>query len=113
MVEDEIRRLREAVESVAGALAELGQRVLQRAGPEESRIFDAQIEMAAGGRFPGGGRGSSSQTEPILSTETAYETETHRDPQTCGRTHQSAQLRDRLADLHAIQMRMLQPVARR
>ena len=45
-VEHEIRRLREAVDSVAASLQELGQRVLQRAGPEESRIFDAQIEMA-------------------------------------------------------------------
>ena len=44
-VEGEIRRLREAVELVAGSLRELGQRVLERAGPEESRIFDAQIEM--------------------------------------------------------------------
>src|SRR5207245_2481061 len=45
-VEDEIRKLREAVDSVAASLHELGQRVLDRAGPEESRIFDAQIEMA-------------------------------------------------------------------
>ncbi|MGE5230336.1 MAG: phosphoenolpyruvate-utilizing N-terminal domain-containing protein, partial [Deltaproteobacteria bacterium] len=45
-VEDEVRRLREAVDVVVTALRELGQRVHERAGPEESRIFDAQIEMA-------------------------------------------------------------------
>src|SRR2546430_17319146 len=45
-VDAEVRRLREAVEYVVSNLQELGQRGLNRAGPEESRIFDAQIIMA-------------------------------------------------------------------
>ena len=45
-VEAEVARLHEAVGYVIEHLRELGERVLQRAGPEESRIFDAQIEMA-------------------------------------------------------------------
>ena len=42
-VEDEVKRLREAVGEVVAHLNELGQKVLRRAGPEEARIFDAQI----------------------------------------------------------------------
>jgi len=45
-VEVEVRRLREAVDHTVGQLRELGERVLRRAGPEEARIFDAQILMA-------------------------------------------------------------------
>ena len=45
-VDDEVRRLRQAMEHVVSELNDLGRRVLQRAGPEESRIFDAQILMA-------------------------------------------------------------------
>ena len=50
-VENEVRRLHEAVEYVVSHLRELGERVLQRAGPEESRIFDAQILMAQDKEF--------------------------------------------------------------
>ena len=42
-----------AVDYVVSHLHELGQRVLQRAGPEESRIFDAQILMAQDEEFLG------------------------------------------------------------
>src|SRR6476661_1898299 len=45
-VESEVARLREAVDYVVSHLQEQGERVLRRAGPEESRIFDAQILMA-------------------------------------------------------------------
>ena len=48
-----MRRLREAVDYVVATCSELGQRVLQRAGPEESRIFDAQILMAQDEDFLG------------------------------------------------------------
>ena len=70
-VELEVRRLREAVDYVVSHLRELGQRVLQRAGPEESRIFDAQILMAQDEDFLG-----SVETlirKNTLSAETAYE----------------------------------------
>ena len=50
-IEGEVRRLREAVGYVVSHLQGLGERVLQRAGPEESRIFDAQILMAQDEEF--------------------------------------------------------------
>jgi phosphoenolpyruvate-protein phosphotransferase (PTS system enzyme I) len=103
-VEDEIRKLREAVDSVAASLHELGQRVLQRAGPEESRIFDAQIEMAKDEYF------LQSVEQLIrnngLAAETAYEFKAL-EIRNLWSNSPSARLRDRLADLHAIQMRML------
>src|SRR6185312_6824063 len=102
--EDEIRRLREAVDSVAASLSELGQRVLHRAGPEESRIFDAQIEMTKDPYF------LQSVEQLIrnnrLSAESAYEFKAL-ELRNLWSNSPSARLRDRLADLHAIQMRML------
>ncbi len=50
-VEVEVKRLREAVAEVVAQLHELGQKVLRRAGPEEARIFDAQMLMAQDEEF--------------------------------------------------------------
>jgi phosphoenolpyruvate-protein phosphotransferase (PTS system enzyme I) len=102
-VESEVRRLREAVDYVVSHLQELGERVLQRAGPEESRIFDAQILMAQDEEF-------LKSVETLIrknqfSAETAYEFRALELRQHWSGT---ARLRDRLADLHAIQMRMIQ-----
>jgi len=101
-VDDEVRRLHEAVEYVVGHLRELGQRVLQRAGPEESRIFDAQILMAQDHEF-------LALVETLirnnyLSAETAYE---FKALEYRNLFSGAAMLRERLADLHAIQLRML------
>ncbi|HEY9013472.1 MAG TPA: phosphoenolpyruvate-utilizing N-terminal domain-containing protein, partial [Gemmatimonadales bacterium] len=101
-VEGEVRRLHEAVEHVVAQLKELGERVLQRAGPEESRIFDAQILMAQDGEFL-----RSVETlirKNQLSAETAYE---FRALELRALWSGAARLRERLADLHAIQIRML------
>jgi phosphotransferase system enzyme I (PtsI) len=101
-VDDEVRRLHEAVEYVVGHLRELGQRVLQRAGPEESRIFDAQILMAQDQEFL-----TSVETlirNNYLSAETAYE---FKALEYRNLFSGAAMLRERLADLHAIQLRML------
>ncbi len=101
-VEAEIRRLREAVEYVVSHLQELGERVLQRAGPEESRIFDAQILMAQDREFL-----SSVETlirNNQLSAETAYE---FKALELRNLWSGAARLRERLADLHAIQLKML------
>jgi phosphotransferase system enzyme I (PtsI) len=101
-VEGEVRRLREAVDEVVSHLQELGERVLQRAGPEESRIFDAQILMAQDEDFL-----ASVETlirKNQLSAETAYE---FRALELRALWSGAARLRERLADLHAIQMRML------
>lgn len=104
-VEHEIRRLHEAVEAVVSHLKSLGQRVLQRAGPEESRIFDAQILMAQDQEF-------LAAVEQLirnnrLSAETAYEFKAL-ELREAWSASSSARLRERLADLNAIQRRMLQ-----
>ena len=76
--------------------------MLQRAGPEESRIFDAQILMAQDQEFL-----ASVETlirKNQLSAETAYE---FRALELRQLWSGAARLRERLADLHAIQMRMI------
>ena len=101
-VDNEVRRLREAVEYVVSHLQELGERVLQRAGPEESRIFDAQILMAQDEDFL-----ASVETlirNNQLSAETAYE---FKALELRALWSGAARLRERIADLHAIQMRMI------
>jgi phosphoenolpyruvate-protein phosphotransferase (PTS system enzyme I) len=98
----EVERLHEAVDYVVGHLRDLGQRVLQRAGPEESRIFDAQILMAQDQDFL-----ASVETlirKNNLSAETAYE---FKALEYRNLFAGAAMLRERLADLHAIQLRML------
>jgi phosphoenolpyruvate-protein phosphotransferase (PTS system enzyme I) len=102
-IDGEVRRLREAVDYVVSHLQGLGERVLQRAGPEESRIFDAQILMAQDEEF-------LKSVEILIrnnqfSAETAYE---FRALELRQHWSGAARLRDRLADLHAIQMRMIQ-----
>jgi phosphotransferase system enzyme I (PtsI) len=102
-VEGEVHRLREAVDDVVSHLRDLGERVLQRAGPEESRIFDAQILMAQDEEFL-----ASVETlirKNQLSAETAYE---FKALELRALWSGAARLRERLADLHAIQMRMLE-----
>ena len=101
-VESEVRRLREAVEYVVSHLRELGERVLQRAGPEESRIFDAQILMAQDKEFLAAVEILIRKN--LLSAETAYE---FKALELRALWSGAARLRERLADLHAIQMRMI------
>ena len=101
-VEGEVRRLREAVEYVVSHLKDLGERVLQRAGPEEARIFDAQILMAEDQDFL-----MSVETlirNNQLSAERAYE---FKALELRALWSGAARLRERLADLNAIQMRMV------
>jgi len=101
-VDLEVRRLREAVDYVVSHLQELGERVLQRAGPEESRIFDAQILMAQDREFL-----ASVETlirNNQLCAETAYE---FKALELRNLWSGAARLRERLADLHAIQLRIL------
>jgi phosphotransferase system enzyme I (PtsI) len=90
------------VSAVVSHLQELGERVLQRAGPEESRIFDAQILMAQDEDFLASVETLIRQNQ--LSAETAYE---FRALELRALWSGAARLRERLADLHAIQMRMI------
>ena len=101
-VEDEVKRLREAVAEVVAYLNDLGQKVLRRAGPEEARIFDAQILMAQDEEF-------LSSVEFLirnnqLSAETAYE---FKALELRNLWSGAARLRERLADLNAIQLRII------
>ena len=101
-VDEEVKRLREAVAEVVSHLNELGQKVLRRAGPEEARIFDAQILMAQDEVF-------LSSVEFLirnnqLSAETAYE---FKSLELRNLWSGAARLRERLADLNAIQLRMI------
>jgi phosphotransferase system enzyme I (PtsI) len=101
-VEAEVARLHEAVEYVVEHLRGLGERVLQRAGPEESRIFDAQILMAQDPEFL-----ASVETlirNNYLSAETAYE---FKALEYRNLFSGAAMLREKIADLNAIQLRML------
>lgn len=103
-VESEVARLHHAAKIVASQLKELGDRVRERAGVEESRIFDAQIMMAEDPQF------LASVATVIrnnrMAAETAYEFKAL-ELRNLWEASKSAQLRDRRADLHAIQTRML------
>ena len=99
-VEAELKRLRAAVSEVVEHLHELGQKVLRRAGPEEARIFDAQILMAQDEEFLNSVEVLIRKNQ--LSAETAYE---FRALELRALWSGAARLRERLADLHAIQIR--------
>jgi phosphotransferase system enzyme I (PtsI) len=104
-IEGEVSRLREAVNDVASELDLLRERVLQRAGEEESRIFDAQILMVKD-------EDVLREVEQLirknlLSAETAFEFKSL-ELRNLWDNSGSARLRERIADLSAVQMRMLQ-----
>ncbi len=101
-VEEEVRRLREAVDEVVAHLNDLGQKVLRRAGPEEARIFDAQILMAQDEEFLGSVEVLIRKNQ--LSAETAYE---FKALELRNQWSGAARLRERLADLNAIQLRII------
>lgn len=103
-VEEEITRLHEATAVVVLQLRALGERVLHRAGPEESRIFDAQIMMVQDPDFLASVEHLIRKNR--LSAETAYEFKAL-ELRAIWQSSTSAHLRERLADLHAIHMRML------
>jgi len=103
-VEGEVRRLHEAVAAVVGTLDRLRERVLERAGLEESQIFEAQIMLAQDSVFLG-------EVEHLIrhnrfSAETAYEFKALEKRAAWGGTA-NTRLRERLADLLATQIRVL------
>jgi phosphotransferase system enzyme I (PtsI) len=103
-VEAEVARLQEAVEAVVASLNRLRERVLERAGLEESQIFEAQIMMVQDADFIG------EVTHLIrhnnFSAETAYEFKALELRAKWGGTG-NVRLRERLADLLATQLRVL------
>jgi phosphotransferase system enzyme I (PtsI) len=103
-VEHEIVRLHDAVDVVAEQLAELQRRTAVRAGAEEAGIFDAQIMMVRDEEFLRGVETLIRKNN--LAAETAYDFKGLELRSAWARSRTSI-LRDRLADLNAIQLRML------
>jgi phosphoenolpyruvate-protein phosphotransferase (PTS system enzyme I) len=103
-VEPEVHRLHEAVAAVVGILDRFRVSVLERAGLEESQIFDAQIMMAQDPDF-------LAEVEHLIrdnrfSAETAYEFKALERRAAWSGTA-NTRLRERLADLLATQVRVL------
>jgi phosphotransferase system enzyme I (PtsI) len=103
-VEGEVQRLHEAVGAVVRMLDRLRERVLERAGLEESRIFEAQIMMVQDADFLAGVIHLIRQNN--LSAETAYEFKAL-DLRAAWSGTANVRLRERLADLLATQIRVL------
>lgn len=103
-VEGEVERLHEAVAEVVRQLDALRERTRQRAGEEEAGIFDAQMMMAQDRDFLDGVEALIRKNN--LAAETAYDFKALELRNVWERSRTSV-LRDRLADLHAIHVRML------
>lgn len=103
-VDAEIARLNAAARAVTGQLDALRARTLERAGPEASGIFDAQILMVQDRDFLG--TVEALIRKSLLSAEGAYEFRAL-ELRNSWQTARQSILRDRVADLSAIQLRML------
>lgn len=103
-IDNEIDRLHDAVDAVAEQLEALRKRTEERAGSEEAGIFDAQIMMVQDVEFLGGVEALIRRNS--LAAETAYDFKALELRSAWARSRMSV-LRDRLADLNAIQLRML------
>ena len=103
-LEGEVLRLHAAVQQAVDGLEALRERVLVRAGVEESRIFEAQILMVQDADFLSGVEALIRKNQ--LSAETAYEFKAL-ELRNLWASSGSAQLRERLADLTAIQRRVV------
>ncbi|MEO5826760.1 MAG: phosphoenolpyruvate--protein phosphotransferase [Gemmatimonadales bacterium] len=103
-VEGEITRLYLAAADVSADLATLRERTRDRAGPEEAGIFDAQIMMNNDAAFLSAVEGLIRESN--LSAETAYGFKAL-DLREAWENGKNAMLRERVADLTAIQLRML------
>lgn len=103
-VETEVARLQAAVGQVVASLTTLQRRVEERAGPEEAGIFEAQVLMAGDPDFLGAVEHLIRTN--LLSAETAFEFKAL-EIRVSWSGASSGRLRERLADLTAVQLRML------
>jgi phosphotransferase system enzyme I (PtsI) len=103
-VAKELKRLHDAVQVVRASLEQLRERTRQRVGPEEARIFDAQILMVQDEDFLKSVEGLIKENQ--LAAERAFEFKALEMRAMWARSS-SDRLRDRLADLSSIQVRML------
>ncbi|PYO66965.1 MAG: hypothetical protein DMD71_08250, partial [Gemmatimonadetes bacterium] len=109
-VEKEVRRLRAAVRDVKRHIAELKARAEDRAGPDQARIFDAKVLMLEDREFLSGI--ANLIRENHLTAEKAFEFKVLevRDLWAASR---SARLKERLADLNGLAIRMIQHLMHR
>jgi len=99
----EATRLRAAVAAVRGYLETMRGRAARRAGPEEAKIFDAQILMLEDEEFLGGVEGLIRQNQ--LSAERAFE---FKALEMRALWADNPRLRERVADLTGVHFRVLQ-----
>ncbi len=103
-VDDEVRRLYAAVETVRGSLEKLRERAQERAGPEEAGILDAQILMLEDSDFLESVERLIRDNQ--LAAERAFEFKAL-EVRALWANSANSRLRERVADLSGIQLRVL------
>ena len=103
-VEREVRRLRAAVRDVQRHVSELKERAALRAGPDEARIFDAQILMLEDSDFLGAIEDLIRENH--LTAEKAFEFKAL-EQRDAWMSVGSARLKDRIADLNGVMIRVV------
>lgn len=100
----EVRRLRAAVRDVQRHVSELKERAAQRAGPDEARIFDAQILMLEDEDFIGAIEDLIRENH--LTAEKAFEFKAL-EQRDAWMSVGSARLKDRIADMNGVMIRVV------
>ena len=109
-VEKEVRRLRAAVQDVKRHHLDLRAKAEARAGPDEARIFDAQILMLEDKEFLGAVEALIRENH--LTAEKAYEFKALEVRDLWSGTG-SVRLKDKLADLNGVTVRVIQHLLHR
>ncbi|HKI95716.1 MAG TPA: phosphoenolpyruvate--protein phosphotransferase [Gemmatimonadales bacterium] len=104
-VEAEVHRLHEAMAAVQRYLQELRERAEERIGPEEAKIFDAQLMMLQDQEFLGGVERLIRENQ--LTAERAFEFKAL-EVRALWANSANSLLRQRTADLSGVQIRVLQ-----
>lgn len=103
-IDAEVERLRDAIDSVRRSLEQLRERARDRVGPEEAKIFDAQILMLEDEDFM---RSAERLIrDNLLSAERAFEFKAL-EVRALWAGSASSRLRERVADLSGLQIRVL------
>jgi phosphoenolpyruvate-protein phosphotransferase (PTS system enzyme I) len=100
----EVRRLRAAVRDVQRHVSELKERAAQRAGPDEARIFDAQLLMLEDEDFIGAIEDLIRENH--LTAEKAFEFKAL-EQRDAWMSVGSARLKDRIADMNGVMIRVV------
>jgi len=109
-VEKEVRRLRAAVRDVQRHIEEVRARAAERAGPDEARIFDAQLLMLEDEDFLAGAEDLIRENH--LTAEKAFEFKALEVRDLWTATG-STRLKDRLADLNGVTIRVVRHLMHR